>query len=181
MNQFENYTDAELQQFLLQEELGRKIFSDYLNKKNYPYVFTEDKYNGVDCFFTGKNNTQYVVEIKVRNKDFEDLFMEEAKLNKLMEHNNFEKLYINIIKPTGEIIGFKIDEDLKFRKEYNIPTKKFSTKLQKLTTKLVDFLVLTKEQKNCKILTTNFYDYLYNTLSPKQIQKNILNNHFNNK
>ena len=88
--------------FSRMELLGRDKFESLLQQKGITtYHFTQDKYNPVDCYFVGKGNTQWMAEIKVRDRLWDPLFMEALKYKEMKQivkdGGAVDGLYVNFI------------------------------------------------------------------------------------
>ena len=84
------------------EVKGRDLFESLLLQKGITtYNFTTDKYDPVDCYFLGKGDTQWVAEIKVRDRLWNPLFMEALKYKAMKQIVKDGKvvdgLYVNFI------------------------------------------------------------------------------------
>ena len=88
--------------FSRMELLGRDKFESLLQQKGITtYHFTPDKYNPVDCYFVGKGGSQWMAEIKVRDRLWNPLFMEALKYKEMkqivVDGKAVNGLYVNFI------------------------------------------------------------------------------------
>ena len=88
--------------FSKMELVGRDKFESLLLQKGITdYKFTTDKYDPVDCYLLGKGSTQWMAEIKVRDKLWDPLFMEALKFKEMKqivkEGKAANGLYVNFI------------------------------------------------------------------------------------
>ena len=86
--------------FTKMELLGRDKFESLLIQMGITnYYFTPEKYNPVDCYFN--NSSQWMAEIKVRDKFWNPLFMEVQKykaMKQIVKDGGAENgLYVNFI------------------------------------------------------------------------------------
>ena len=91
-----------MNEFQKAEMKGREKFESLLLQKGITdYKFTTDKYAPVDCYLLGKDCTQWMAEIKVRDKIWDPLFMEALKykeMKQIVKDGKAENgLYVNFI------------------------------------------------------------------------------------
>ena len=91
-----------MNEFQKAEMKGRAKFESLLQQKGITdYNFTTDQYDPVDCYFLGKGSTQWMAEIKVREKLWDPLFMEALKFKEMKQIVKDSKaadgMYVNFI------------------------------------------------------------------------------------
>lgn len=85
MNEF---TKAELE--------GRNKFAQLLQQWQVSkYKFTEDPMDRIDCVFKKKHH--WIVEIKVRNQEWDSLYMEVSKYKAMQQMKVDQGMYVNFI------------------------------------------------------------------------------------
>ena len=95
MNEF---TKAELE--------GRNKFAQLLQQWQVSkYKFTEDPMDRIDCVFKKKHH--WIVEIKVRNQEWDSLFMEVSKYNAMNKMMLDCGMYVNFIGDKCYIFSLK--------------------------------------------------------------------------
>lgn len=169
-------------QFTENELYGREIMKKYFDKKGIiHYEFTEPEFDSFDGFFTGKTGEQFVIEIKTRSNYYDELFLEQSKLNKYnnLYKDKYKLLYINIIKEfnNNPIVMFNLsDENLVSGKQKEV-VKKTSWNYNEYETEIEFITLPIKENIKTKAakMIDNYLTYL-DIKTPLQILKEYFNN-----
>lgn len=155
----------------------KEIFTKLFNKENYDvnYYLTDeegyDEYDGGACFFdkhTGSVINRHIYEIKIRDKHYPDLLLEQRKYNKLVKKAEYLDAQIKYISvtPLGTYIWniTKHDNYCWVKEQHNKSTTElYKGKISKKVTYLSTDLA-----KYTSNIRTNDYDKLYKEQEFKQ-------------
>lgn len=106
MNFINQKSILEMNEFTKAELEGRSLFEGLLQQQGVTkYKFTEHPYDRIDCVFKKKHH--WIVEIKVRNQEWDSLFMERSKYEAMNKMKLDKGMYVNFIGDKCYIFSLK--------------------------------------------------------------------------